>query len=186
MWEPLSNMENLTLLARDDFLDLCLLGETSTRKTHTARLTHLPEPLATLFASGTATEHFTEAALKESVENRPNKRNKLTRKNRNGPVDWPHLNTAKHRPGTGRRRVWDQLLRVDWKIETTRILSLAGSFSYRWCRNKPPLVQKWTSVLVWRERLNTRAKSKKWSGLNAGDKATLISGPKTIDDFHSD
>ena len=37
---------NLALLARYDFLDLCLLGETGTGKTHTARLIHDLSPRA--------------------------------------------------------------------------------------------------------------------------------------------
>lgn len=40
MLQTLSNNGNLSLLAGYDFLDLCLLGETGTGKTHTARLIH--------------------------------------------------------------------------------------------------------------------------------------------------
>lgn len=40
MFETLSNSRNLALFAGYDFLDLCLLGETGTGKTHTARLIH--------------------------------------------------------------------------------------------------------------------------------------------------
>ena len=40
MLQTLSNTGNLALLAGYDFLDLCLLGETGTGKTHTARLIH--------------------------------------------------------------------------------------------------------------------------------------------------
>ena len=75
MSQPRNNTGNLTLLTRYDFLDLCLLGETGTRKTHTARLIHLPEPMDTLFASGMATEHFAELAFtKEIVETRLSKK----------------------------------------------------------------------------------------------------------------
>ena len=38
--------ENIEFLARFDFLDLCLLGETGTGKTHTARLIHELSPRA--------------------------------------------------------------------------------------------------------------------------------------------
>jgi DNA-binding NtrC family response regulator len=38
--------EKLALLARFDFLDVCLLGETGTGKTHTARLIHDLSPRA--------------------------------------------------------------------------------------------------------------------------------------------
>ncbi len=31
---------NLTFLAHNDFLDLCLIGETGTSKTHTAEIIH--------------------------------------------------------------------------------------------------------------------------------------------------
>lgn len=40
MLKTLSEMENLERLARYDFLDLCLLGETGTGKTHAAKLIH--------------------------------------------------------------------------------------------------------------------------------------------------
>jgi transcriptional regulator with GAF, ATPase, and Fis domain len=46
MLQTLSNNGNLTLLAGYDFLDLCLLGETGTGKTHTARLIHDLSPRA--------------------------------------------------------------------------------------------------------------------------------------------
>lgn len=46
MLQTLSNNGNLTLLAGYDFLDLCLLGETGTGKTHTARLIHDMSPRA--------------------------------------------------------------------------------------------------------------------------------------------
>lgn len=42
----LCETESLRLLARFDFLDLCLLGETGTGKTHTARLIHDLSPRA--------------------------------------------------------------------------------------------------------------------------------------------
>lgn len=42
----LETTENIELLARFDFLDLCLLGETGTGKTHTARLIHEMSPRA--------------------------------------------------------------------------------------------------------------------------------------------
>jgi transcriptional regulator with PAS, ATPase and Fis domain len=42
----LETTENIELLARFDFLDLCLLGETGTGKTHTARLIHSLSPRA--------------------------------------------------------------------------------------------------------------------------------------------
>ncbi len=41
-----SETESLELLARFDFLDVCLLGETGTGKTHTARLIHNLSPRA--------------------------------------------------------------------------------------------------------------------------------------------
>lgn len=40
MLRTLGDSGNLTLLAGYDFLDLCLLGETGTGKTHTAKLIH--------------------------------------------------------------------------------------------------------------------------------------------------
>lgn len=40
--------ENIEILARFDFLDLCLLGETGTGKTHTARRIHELSPRATM------------------------------------------------------------------------------------------------------------------------------------------
>ena len=40
----LETTENIELLARFDFLDLCLLGETGTGKTHTAKLIHNMSP----------------------------------------------------------------------------------------------------------------------------------------------
>jgi DNA-binding NtrC family response regulator len=46
MLQTLSNNGNLALLADYDFLDLCLLGETGTGKTHTARLIHDLSPRA--------------------------------------------------------------------------------------------------------------------------------------------
>lgn len=46
MLETLSNSRNLALLASYDFLDLCILGETGTGKTHTARLIHDRSPRA--------------------------------------------------------------------------------------------------------------------------------------------
>ncbi|MGH9947584.1 MAG: hypothetical protein ACRD6X_10310 [Pyrinomonadaceae bacterium] len=39
-----SEADNLGQLARNDFLDLCLLGETGTCKTRTARLIQITEP----------------------------------------------------------------------------------------------------------------------------------------------
>ena len=39
-----NDVERLELLARFDFLDLCLLGETGTGKTHNARLIHELSP----------------------------------------------------------------------------------------------------------------------------------------------
>ena len=42
----LETTENIELLARFDFLDLCLLGETGTGKTHTAKLIHNMSPRA--------------------------------------------------------------------------------------------------------------------------------------------
>lgn len=46
MLDPNSNNGNLPLLAGYDFIDLCLLGETGTSKTHTARLIHDLSPRA--------------------------------------------------------------------------------------------------------------------------------------------
>ncbi len=46
MLQILSNTGNLALLAGYDFLDLCLLGETGTGKTHTAKLIHDLSPRA--------------------------------------------------------------------------------------------------------------------------------------------
>jgi transcriptional regulator with GAF, ATPase, and Fis domain len=46
MLQTLRSNGNLTLLAGYDFLDLCLLGETGTGKTHTARLIHDMSPRA--------------------------------------------------------------------------------------------------------------------------------------------
>lgn len=46
MLQNLNDIGSLTLLARYDFLDLCLLGETGTGKTHTARLIHDMSPRA--------------------------------------------------------------------------------------------------------------------------------------------
>lgn len=46
MLDPISNNGNLPLPAGYDFIDLCLLGETGTGKTHTARLIHNPSPRA--------------------------------------------------------------------------------------------------------------------------------------------
>lgn len=46
MLDPISNNGNLSLLAGYDFIDLCLLGETGTGKTHTARLIHDLSPRA--------------------------------------------------------------------------------------------------------------------------------------------
>ena len=46
MLKTLNKTNNLTLLARYDFLDLCLLGETGTGKSHTARLIHDLSPRA--------------------------------------------------------------------------------------------------------------------------------------------
>lgn len=40
MLNYLCETENLAFFARYDFLDLCLLGETGTGKTHLARLIH--------------------------------------------------------------------------------------------------------------------------------------------------
>lgn len=40
MFENYHDTENIPLLARFDFLDLCILGETGTGKSHTARLIH--------------------------------------------------------------------------------------------------------------------------------------------------
>lgn len=42
----LETIENIEVLARFDFLDLCLLGETGTGKTHTAKLIHDMSPRA--------------------------------------------------------------------------------------------------------------------------------------------
>ncbi|MBK9154368.1 MAG: sigma 54-interacting transcriptional regulator [Chloracidobacterium sp.] len=44
--KTLTNNGSLALLAGYDFLDLCLLGETGTGKTHTARLIHDLSPRA--------------------------------------------------------------------------------------------------------------------------------------------
>ncbi|MGD9564529.1 MAG: sigma 54-interacting transcriptional regulator [Pyrinomonadaceae bacterium] len=44
--KTLTNNGNLALLAGYDFLDPCLLGETGTSKTHTARLIHDLSPRA--------------------------------------------------------------------------------------------------------------------------------------------
>lgn len=44
LMKNLFETENIELLARFDFLDLCLLGETGTGKTHTARLIHERSP----------------------------------------------------------------------------------------------------------------------------------------------
>lgn len=46
MLKTLNETNNLTLLARYDFLDLCLLGETGTGKSHTAKLIHDLSPRA--------------------------------------------------------------------------------------------------------------------------------------------
>jgi transcriptional regulator with PAS, ATPase and Fis domain len=46
MLDAISNNGNLPLLAGYDFIDLCLLGETGTGKTHTARLVHDLSPRA--------------------------------------------------------------------------------------------------------------------------------------------
>ena len=46
MLKTLNENNNLTLLARYDFLDLCLLGETGTGKSHTAKLIHGLSPRA--------------------------------------------------------------------------------------------------------------------------------------------
>ncbi len=46
MLNTLSKTDNLELLARYDFLDLCLLGETGTGKTHAARIIHDQSPRA--------------------------------------------------------------------------------------------------------------------------------------------
>jgi transcriptional regulator with GAF, ATPase, and Fis domain len=46
MSKTLNDLNNLALLARYDFLDICLLGETGTGKSHTARLIHDLSPRA--------------------------------------------------------------------------------------------------------------------------------------------
>lgn len=46
MLQTLNDLNNLALLARYDFLDICLLGETGTGKSHTAKLIHDLSPRA--------------------------------------------------------------------------------------------------------------------------------------------
>jgi transcriptional regulator with GAF, ATPase, and Fis domain len=46
MFKTLNEAENLAFFARYDFLDLCLLGETGTGKTHLARRIHEMSPRA--------------------------------------------------------------------------------------------------------------------------------------------
>lgn len=46
MSENIIKSDNFSLLSRYDFLDLCLVGETGTGKTHTARLIHNASPRA--------------------------------------------------------------------------------------------------------------------------------------------